>query len=202
MSLASRYLDKNPLVAMHVRHDKAQILEVCFIPLSDSFTKNESVPSLHMRIIPIQEPRGFSGVRTMTMREVGGEFSYRKWGGIDQVESRTLFENWVTGVLRMNEYRRILPVCFGWYRYAHLLEDWLGCSFDDLIHTSVRDIESIYSFFLDRTNAWGGYSTGARPTFPSALKYFCVDCLDPNSIPLVTLSIAEMYRAAIFKMAI
>jgi hypothetical protein len=154
----------------------SDLLEVAFLPVDHSFRFNSSFNLFHVKIRP-EWPVDKKYARLS--EEKLKEYTY---GCPDSVTARTRFEKWTEETVKLKKYKKIMPLVWDWSSIKPFIQNWLGSSFDDLVHESVRDMLSTLNFMNDRYSYWGEEVIFKHPQFGQLLARMKLGLIETNSV--------------------
>lgn len=178
------HVNGNTIVAIDIVTDGLSVLETTMYPLNHSYKADITKSPCYLKMrpaIPLDLTKITATYAKQSMQHL-----------LDAVDGRTYFENWVDRVLNLKYGKKVMFVAWDWASIKPVLQMWLGSSFDELVHETVRDVNSIMNFLRDRMDAWGEDLGVRHDKFSGTLKAFNVQRVDNTSAGNAR-ALAELY---------
>lgn len=182
LSYGPVHVNNNVICAVDIRvggidPHQSDLLEVCFLPVNHSYKIHEHFIMFNAKIRPswpVDAKVAKLGKEALATFRVASQ---------DAVTARSMFEKWCEYTLQLKKYKKIMPLCWDWARIEPYLRIWLGSSYEELIHDSVRDMLSVLNFVNDRSDFWGEEVPFKHPTIGQFIVRSDIDLIERNSLP-------------------
>ena len=173
------HTNSNRIAAIDVFGDERNIFEVTLFPINHSFRIDQTKKPCYIKMRPTWP------IESWVPKKVADY-------PLDEVDGRTYLENWCTEELDLKLHKKLMLVAWDWASVKPKLQNWLGSSYHEIVHDTVRDVNSMMNFLRDRMSAWGEDLGVRHDAFTNTLKAFNVERLDKTTVGNCR-ALAELY---------
>lgn len=168
---------------------RADLLEVCIVPVDHSFRVHSQFGMFHLKIRPSWK------VDTKHARISADKFTEFQQSPFDASGAQDLFERWTQTALGLKKHKKIMPLVWNYEQTRPWLKLWLGDSgYDHFIHENVRDMMTLLNFVNDRYAFYGEEVPYKHPTFGQLTVRSGVSLIERNCLASNCKALIDVYN--------